>query len=505
MASKICSKCKKEKLFKEFHKNRSTKSGFSSWCKGCCSVAEKKYKENLSPEEIVRNRERRRQTWRRHYKKKYGNADSHRKFHHIRNREDFIKRANERHGGFYSYDKVVFAPRSLVKSWTGEQTRIPNEYHRDTKIIITCPAHGDFLQTARKHIERVKPSGCHRCAYIKAYKTKKEKYPDGLNAHARGPKWLPPWVKKEEKEKREVARKLARLQVLVKKKIIALHTTPESMTERFIEKSISIWGKDKWDYSLVWYDFDLWKNTKLNYLYIGCKEHGFYKQLPTNHYRYGCQKCALITKSEKSREPIESLIKRLKKIHGDKYDYSQLIENWTGSHIRTLDGRKPGVPKRGKKYPIICKIHGVWMVDMNHHLHRASGCPLCATHLNSKGEKMTRQLFEEIFNGYSFDKSRPDWLINPETNCKLELDGYNKQLKLAFEYQGQQHYDAIKLWGGKKNLESIQRRDKIKRKLCKTNGVTLVEIDSRPLRNRTISLQKKLIRKTIEGIKNNVK
>jgi len=281
-----------------------------------------------------------------------------------------------------------------------------------------------------------------------------------------------------------------------------LYSTPESMTERFIEKSISIWGKDKWDYSLAWYDFDLWKNTQLNYLYIGCKEHGFFKQLPNNHYRYGCQKCALITKSEKSREPIESLIKRLNKVHGDKYDYSQLIENWTGSHIRTLDGRKPGVPKRGKKYPIICKIHGVWMVDMHHHLHRASGCPLCANHINSKGEKMTRQLFEEIFNGYSFDKSRPDWLINPETNCKLELDGYNKQLKLAFEYQGQQHYNAIKLWGGKKNLESIQRRDKIKRKLCKAKGITLIEIDSRPFANRTLSVQKKFIRKIVEGIKN---
>lgn len=32
---KICSKCKKEKLISEFHKNKSKKDGFSIWCKDC--------------------------------------------------------------------------------------------------------------------------------------------------------------------------------------------------------------------------------------------------------------------------------------------------------------------------------------------------------------------------------------------------------------------------------------------------------------------------------------
>ena len=57
-----------------------------------------------------------------------------------------------------------------------------------------------------------------------------------------------------------------------------------------------------------------------------------------------------------------------------------------------------------------------------------------------KREEQCRLIFQSIFKRKKFPKVRPTFLRNPKTNRCLELDGYNKKLKLAFEYDGYQHY-----------------------------------------------------------------
>ena len=49
--------------------------------------------------------------------------------------------------------------------------------------------------------------------------------------------------------------------------------------------------------------------------------------------------------------------------------------------------------------------------------------------------------------------------------------------KIAFEYQGQQHFYPIKAWGGDKAFENMQKRDERKRQLCSQLGITLIEIN----------------------------
>ena len=44
------------------------------------------------------------------------------------------------------------------------------------------------------------------------------------------------------------------------------------------------------------------------------------------------------------------------------------------------------------------------------------------------------------------------------------------------EYDGEQHYKAIDCWGGEKALKRCQKRDEIKNKYCKKNGITLIRI-----------------------------
>lgn len=64
---------------------------------------------------------------------------------------------------------------------------------------------------------------------------------------------------------------------------------------------------------------------------------------------------------------------------------------------------------------------------------------------------------------------RTDWLQGQS------LDIYIPELKLGIEYQGIQHYEAVDLFGGEEGLKATQERDKIKKKKCKENKITLFE------------------------------
>lgn len=57
----------------------------------------------------------------------------------------------------------------------------------------------------------------------------------------------------------------------------------------------------------------------------------------------------------------------------------------------------------------------------------------------------------------------------------LEIDIWVPDLKLAIEYQGEQHFQTIKHWGGEKGLRERIERDKKKRMLCKKVGYDLIE------------------------------
>ena len=58
----------------------------------------------------------------------------------------------------------------------------------------------------------------------------------------------------------------------------------------------------------------------------------------------------------------------------------------------------------------------------------------------------------------------------------LELDLYIPELKLGFEYNGIQHYEAVEHWGGEQNLVEQQKRDVLKRQRCNEKEVNLITI-----------------------------
>ena len=50
-------------------------------------------------------------------------------------------------------------------------------------------------------------------------------------------------------------------------------------------------------------------------------------------------------------------------------------------------------------------------------------------------------------------------------------------IKLGIEYQGQQHYNPIKHWGGEKQLKKQKEHDFRKARICREKGVTLLTVD----------------------------
>ncbi len=121
-----------------------------------------------------------------------------------------------------------------------------------------------------------------------------------------------------------------------------------------------------------------------------------------------------------------------------------------------------------------CKIGHQWK-SKPFNILDGCWCPDCGSNA-SYGERFTKQIVNRLFND-KFEKIRPDWLKSSITNYPLELDLYNDNLKLAFEYQGKQHYEFVKRFhGDESNFIKQQRRDIEKKELCMKNNVTLIDV-----------------------------
>lgn len=103
---------------------------------------------------------------------------------------------------------------------------------------------------------------------------------------------------------------------------------------------------------------------------------------------------------------------------------------------------------------------------------RNSGCTKCKT---SIGEGAVAIWLKE--NGYSYQKEH--WFdgcrhINPlPFDFAVFVGG---SLFCLIEYEGVQHYEPVKLFGGDEGFATTQRNDGIKRKYCEREDIPLIEI-----------------------------
>jgi very-short-patch-repair endonuclease len=256
---------------------------------------------------------------------------------------------------------------------------------KDNKIIIICKNHGEFEQLAYAHIKQ--KQGCPTCGKIKQ-------------------------VKKRTKT-----------------------------IEKFIEDSNKL-HVNKYDYSKSNYVND---NSKI---IIICKEHGEFEQEASNHLQgKGCNKCADIIRTVKRTKPLDKFILDAKNIHGDKYEYNNIIYKNSTSHIL-----------------VTCKKHGDFKITPAN-LLRGKGCPLCI----NKGEAKLYQVLISKYPSVKYNY-RFDWCKN--IKC-LPFDFVIPECKIIIELDGCQHFKQILTW---KTPDNQFTNDKYKEKCANDNGFSLIRL-----------------------------
>lgn len=102
--------------------------------------------------------------------------------------------------------------------------------------------------------------------------------------------------------------------------------------------------------------------------------------------------------------------------------------------------------------------------------NRGTWCGTCSSGL---GERIVRETVETLF-GAPFPKARPAWL-EMRPGSYLELDGFNGDIRVAFEHHGRQHYGDVAM-RFPTDFRTQMQRDDFKRKLCTEQKVRLIEI-----------------------------
>lgn len=142
--------------------------------------------------------------------------------------------------------------------------------------------------------------------------------------------------------------------------------------EIFTEKARKVHG-NKYDYSKVVY-----KNSQEKVCII-CPEHGEFWQTPSSHLQgHGCPKCSCEQQHLKFKSNTEEFIAKARKVHGDKYDYSNVAYTTNENDVC-----------------IICPKHGEFLQKASRHLSGA-GCPKCGKEsMVEKQSKTTDKFIEE--------------------------------------------------------------------------------------------------------------
>ena len=167
----------------------------------------------------------------------------------------------------------------------------------------------------------------------------------------------------------------------------------------------------------------------------------------------GCPECQKYLAHEKRRKTI------------DDYHQLSLTTNFT-----FIDKEIPPTINDLSKWK--CN-HGHEVLMSYNQVNRNNSCPDCK---GNKSERICKEVLEDLLK-IKLYLTRPNFLKRSDSNFPMELDMYNEKYKLAFEYQGIQHYEFRPfLQKTYENFLECQQHDKEKLELCKKEGIKLIQI-----------------------------
>lgn len=345
-------------------------------------------------------------------------------------KEEFLRRANKKHGGKYEYYHYV---------------------NYTTSLIAKCKIHGEFTIKPSKHVGR--GDGCRKCSNSKikeATSIKLYNHCKQTNYGLSKFNYINSSSKiilecKEHGDFSKLPEELYSNEYCPKCKLIERglkhRVTKETFIERANNKHLNFYNYDNIEYESI-----------SSYVYkIYCPEHkGYFNTLANNHIKgYKCNVCHQI-----EPKTTEQFILEASKIHGDKYDYSlvKYVNNCTNVEI-------------------VCKMHGSFNQIPTSHINCSSVCP-CCTKGKSTGELALIEFFQSENILFEQQKTFKD--------CRnvnlLRFDFFLPAYNLCIEYDGKQHFEIVEFFGGEDGFKRRQLNDNIKNQFCKDNNINLLRI-----------------------------
>lgn len=98
-----------------------------------------------------------------------------------------------------------------------------------------------------------------------------------------------------------------------------------------------------------------------------------------------------------------------------------------------------------------------------------------------RGEAMMRFYLSLIADTKDcVDRARPEFLVNPASGERMEFDRYYPEHRVAFEFNGEQHYAATGRFT-KTEVDAQRKRDRLKQWICKQKGIQLIVVKAEDL------------------------
>lgn len=167
---------------------------------------------------------------------------------------------------------------------------------------------------------------------------------------------------------------------------------------------------------------------------------------------YGCPKCGHEKNRNSTVKNINWLKQKVYEVHNDR--------------IEIIDGDYYNINSVFKIKCNLCEF--TW--NATGKSLKTRGCPQCNL---SKGEIKIKTILDNLNIKYI-----QQYRINKKTynNGISTLDFYIKDINIAIEYDGKQHFEPIKHWGGIKKFKEQKEVDSFKNQYCIDNDIKLIRI-----------------------------
>lgn len=169
---------------------------------------------------------------------------------------------------------------------------------------------------------------------------------------------------------------------------------------------------------------------------------------------------------------LESFIKKTQSIGNNKnnYNYSYITED----HIKNAHSKVP-------IWCNICEIYHKFEQSIHSHINRISGCPF----LINNNEKLVYDFLVKL-NITNFQTQYNVKLLNKKRMAKADFYFEINGKKVIVEYNGRQHYQPIKYFGGDEVFINQIKRDQELEQYCNDNNILLISIDGRKLYKKSL-------------------